>query len=96
MSQLNEYCETNKIVMSSNLNKPELVKYLFYILEQYKIVFTSVRRIKVTKEYEPLDIEVDYTLLKGFIRNNSKRVILYPGCENDEFIPKNDVEIKEE
>ncbi len=87
LAKLNTFCKANGIPVSSNMTKKELIAYLFYILEQCEISITSVRRIEVLPEFEPLDFTVDLTVFKGFKRDNTRRVIIYEGCENDPFEP---------
>ena len=84
---LNKYCKDNEIGMSSNLTKNELVTYLFYSLSKYKILTTSINKIDYPNEFEPLDITIDYSLINGFKKDDSKRIIHYPGEEDDEFVP---------
>lgn len=84
---LNNLCKKYRIPMSSNMSKSELVNYLFYILEQCQITTTSVRRIETYGMFEPLEFIVDMSAFKGFKADDTKRVILYRGFENDEFPP---------
>ena len=46
-----------------------------------------MNRIESLKMYEPLEFSIDFSLIRGFNRDDSKRIIHYEGEENDEFIP---------
>lgn len=87
LAGLNNLCKKYRIPMSSNMTKNELVTYLFYILSQCEITTTSMNRIESLKMYEPLEFSIDFSLIRGFNRDDSKRIIHYEGEENDEFIP---------
>lgn len=87
LAGLNNLCKKYRIPMSSNMTKNELVSYLFYILSQCEITTTSMNRIESLKMYEPLEFSIDFSLIRGFNRDDSKRIIHYEGEENDEFIP---------
>lgn len=87
LAKINSFCKLNGIPASSNMTKKELIAYLFYILEQCEISITSVRRIEILPEFEPLEFTVDMSVFKGFKRDNTRRVIIYEGCENDPFDP---------
>lgn len=82
---LNNICKRYRIPMSSNMTKTELLSYLFYFLSQCEIITTSVRRIESLPMYEPLDFTLDLSVFKGFLRDDTRRVIRYDGDENDEF-----------
>lgn len=96
LAQLNTFCKANGIPASSNMTKKELIAYLFFILEQCEITITSVKRIETFPEFEPLDFTVDLTVFRGFKRDNTRRVIIYDGCENDPFEPLIEEENDEE
>lgn len=82
---LNNICKRYRIPMSSNMTKTELLSYLFYFLSQCEIVTTSVRRIESLPMYEPLNFTLDLTVFRGFLKDDTRRVIRYEGDENDEF-----------
>lgn len=96
LAKLNSICKVYRVPVSSNMTKKELIAYLFYILEQCEISITSVRRIETLPEFEPLEFRVDLSAFKGFARDNTRRVIIYEGCENDEFEPLIEEELDEE
>lgn len=82
---LNNICKRYRIPMSSNMTKTEILSYLFYFLSQCEIITTSVRRIESLPMYEPLNFTLDLSVFKGFLRDDTRRVIRYDGDENDEF-----------
>lgn len=85
LAGLNVLCKKYRIPMSSNLTKTEMITYFFYILEQYEIVSTSIKRIETLPMYEPLKFTVDMSAFRGFRCDDTKRVIRYANDENDEF-----------
>ncbi|MBE6137618.1 MAG: hypothetical protein E7176_04410 [Erysipelotrichaceae bacterium] len=86
---LNNLCKKYRIPMSSNMNKQELVSYLFYYLSQCEVDTTSVRRIESLPMYEPLEFTVDLTVFKGFVPDDTRRIIRYDGDEEEEFLSIN-------
>lgn len=90
---LNSLCRKYRIPMSSNMTKQELVSYLFYYLSQCEIDTTTVKRIERTSIYEPLEFTVDLSVFKGFVADDTVRIIRYENDEEDEFPLINQEEI---
>ncbi len=90
ITELNAFCKSKKLPFSSSMTKNEMIYYLFYSLSNCEIVTTSVNRIESPDEFLPLDITIDMQAFKGFSACDDRRIVLYPGCENDEFnvLPK--------
>lgn len=85
ITELNAFCKSKKLPFSSSMTKNEMIYYLFYSLSNCEIVTTSVNRIESPDEFLPLDITIDMQAFKGFSACDDRRIVLYPGCENDEF-----------
>ncbi len=85
LTELNAFCKSKKLPFSSSMTKNEMIYYLFYSLSNCEIVTTSVNRIESPDEFLPLDITIDMQAFKGFSACDDRRIVLYPGCENDEF-----------
>lgn len=96
VSGLNSLCKKYRIPMSSNMTKNDMVTYLFYVLSQCEITQTSVKRIEFTKEYEPLEFTIDMTVFKGFIPDDTRRIIHFENEDEEEFDKIEDVEAMEE
>lgn len=96
VSGLNSLCKKYRIPMSSSMTKNDLVTYLFYVLSQCEITQTSMKRIESTKEYEPLEFTIDMTVFKGFIPDDTRRIIHFENEDEEEFDKIEDVEAMEE
>ena len=85
IAELNAFCKSKKLPFSSSMTKTEMVYYLFYNLSNCEIVTTSMNRIEAPDEFLPLDITIDMQAFKGFNACDDRRIVLYPGCDDDEF-----------
>ena len=84
ITQLTTFCNRVDIPMHPNMNKQEIVTYLFYFLEKCTMDYTSVKRIETPKNYEPLEFSVDLKVVSNFGRNEPKKVIYYNEAEDNE------------
>ena len=84
LTALGNFAKANGIPMQSNMNKQNLITYLFYILSQCEIQTTSVKRLEIPEEYVPLEFGVDLDVVNVFQNGEIKKVIYYEGHEKDE------------
>ena len=83
ISQLTTYARRTAIPMQPSMSKSELITYMFYFIEQCEIEQTSVRRIELPEEFNPLEFTVDLTAVTTFKDSDSKKVIHYENDSDD-------------
>ena len=87
VSDLNLFCSKRNIPLASSMNKDNLIKYFFFILEHAEIPTTEVTNIIIPKEFEPLEFKVDLSPYKGFkneVTDPIKQIIHWVGKEEAE------------
>ncbi len=87
VSDLNLFCSKRNIPLASSMNKDNLIKYFFFILEHAEIPTTEVTNIIIPKEFEPLEFKVDLSPYKGFkneVTDPIKQIINWVGKEETE------------
>ena len=101
---LSIYAKREGIPMQPQMSKDDLVTYLFYILEQCDIPYSTVSQIVYDESiYKPLEFTIDLSAIAPFGNSEAKKIIHYEGEEADseEFnkmidLINNPVEIKPE
>ncbi|MBQ6784088.1 MAG: hypothetical protein IJP63_08820 [Acholeplasmatales bacterium] len=101
---LSIYAKREGIPMQPAMSKDDLVTYLFYILEQCEIPYSTVSQIVYDESiYKPLEFTIDLSAITPFGNGDAKKIIHYQGEEADseEFnkmldLINNPVEIVEE
>ncbi len=84
VSDLNLFCTKRNIPLASSMNKDNLIKYFFFILEHAEIPTTEVTNLVVPSEFEPLEFKVDLSPYKGFkneVTDPIKQIIIWAGKE---------------
>ena len=84
ISDLNLFCTKRNIPLASSMNKDNLIKYFFFILEHAEIPTTEVTNLVVPAEFEPLEFKVDLSPYKGFkneVTDPIKQIIIWAGKE---------------
>ena len=87
VSDLNLFCSKRNIPLASSMNKDNLIKYFFFILDHAEIPTTEVTTLDIPKEFEPLEFKVDLSAYKGFkneVTDPTKQIIWYEGKEEQE------------
>lgn len=82
ISDLNLFCTKRNIPLASSMNKDNLIKYFFFILEHAEIPTTEVTNLVVPSEFEPLEFKVDLSPYKGFkneVTDPIKQIIIWAG-----------------
>jgi hypothetical protein len=71
--------------MQPSMSKDDLVTYLFYILEQCEIPFSTCDSITYDENiYKPLDFTIDLSAITPFGNGDAKKIIHYAGEEADQ------------
>jgi hypothetical protein len=83
VAQLKELAKSKKVGMSVSLSKGELVRYFFFILSQYEIPRTQVKRLVVPEEYNPIRFEVKLENTTQFKTDEPKKVLFFEGEDLD-------------
>lgn len=100
ITQLTTYARRTAIPMQPTMSKGELITYLFYYIEQCEIEQTSVKRIEIPDEFNPLEFTVDLSVVATFKDTDSKKIIHYENDNDDkdafEEILKKSLEDEEE
>ena len=84
LNELSEFCENNFIGMSAALTKTELVTYLFYKIG-VRSNLSPIKEIYISKEFIPLDFEVDLDNVSLFGKGDPVPVVHFAGEENAEY-----------
>lgn len=66
VANLTTYARRTGIPMQAAMSKNDLITYLFYYLEQCEIDYTSIKRVELTPEFEPLSFTIDFSLINNF------------------------------
>ena len=82
---LSIYAKREGIPMQPAMSKDDLVTYLFYILEQCEIPYSTVSQIVYDESiYKPLEFTIDLSAITPFGNGEAKKIIHYQGEEADE------------
>lgn len=82
---LSIYAKREGIPMQPAMSKDDLVTYLFYILEQCEIPYSTVTQIVYDESiYKPLEFTIDLSAITPFGNGEAKKIIHYQGEEADE------------
>lgn len=84
ITQLTTFCNRVNIPMHPNMNKDEMVLYLFYFLDKCTMDYTSVKRIETPKKYEPLEFTVNLRVVSNFGRVEAQKVIFYDESQDSD------------
>ena len=80
VAQLNSLCEVNKLNISTNLKKPELIFLFLFLINEKKLEESNYSKLVFTDRIKPLDFTVDVSVVDAFGRGTPKQVIFF----NDE------------
>ena len=82
---LSIYAKREGIPMQPSMSKDDLVTYLFYVLEQCEIPFSTCDSITYDENlYKPLDFSIDLSAITPFGNGDAKKIIYYEGEEADQ------------
>ncbi len=81
---LSIYAKREGIPMQPSMSKDDLVTYLFYILEQCEIPYSTCESITYDEAiYKPLEFTIDLSAITPFGNGDAKKIIHYEGEEAD-------------
>ena len=85
LAQVNQFCEKIDAKMSSSLTKPELINYLFYMMDVNPLEKSSIKELIIPEDdaFIPLVFTVDLDAIPPFGRGEPKKLIHYEGEEQD-------------
>ncbi|MBO5711865.1 MAG: hypothetical protein J6R47_03410, partial [Acholeplasmatales bacterium] len=84
ITEISNYIKNENVGISANMTKAELVNYLFFILSQYDIPATTMKRVEILEEYEPLEFKVDLNAVSNFKTDQPKKVIHFKHDSSDD------------
>jgi hypothetical protein len=83
INQLTEFASGYNMGMSVSLSKGELVRYFFYVLSKYQIPRTTVKRLEIPEEFNPISFEVKMENTSQFKTDKPKKVLYFEGDSLD-------------
>lgn len=75
LKELEDFATINNIPMHASMSKKEVMDYFIFTSKQFLMPETSLKRVIVSSEYEPVKIHIDFPRVNFFDKNTADKVV---------------------